>query len=123
MNPIDDEDSQRVLRNLLEELRRNDKKYIVDLEDPTHRAPLFHAIESGKSLDFIRLLLDFPARLTSRILLCAIRCGHIDLLHLLHQYRANFRQTSHGLSLLHECVLLHKNHFIRFLIDQGQVNE
>ena len=89
----------------------------------THRALMFHAIGKWKIIRFYSRITYISCTVTSRILLSAIRYGHIDLLHLLHQYGANFQQTSHGLSLLHECVLLHKNHFIRFLIEQGQVSE
>lgn len=120
-NPIDRE--CLVLQHILDELKVQDKRYLVDAEDETNRSPIFHAIESEKPLHFLRLLLEFPVRLTSRVLLCAIRRGNIDLLELLHEYGADFRQTHHGLSLLHECILLHKNHLIRFLIDKGQVGD
>jgi ankyrin repeat protein len=118
-----DHHSCSLLKSLLSELDDNNQQFLVDIEDDTDRSLLFYAIESGKSLDFLRQLLDYRARLTSRILLASIRYGTFDLLRLLHRYGANFRQTHHGLSLLHECILLHKNHFIRFLIEQGDVSD
>jgi ankyrin repeat protein len=123
-NPIDENtDELSVLKNLLIEINPKDKRYLIDIEDETHRAPLFHAIESGKSLNFLKELLDFHIRLTSRILLCAIRYGNIHVLKLLHQHGADFRQSYHGISLLHECILLHKNNLISFLIEEGNVSD
>jgi ankyrin repeat protein len=123
-NPIDPNNEEcLVLKHILDELKVQDKQYLVDAEDETHRSPVFHAIESGKPLHYLRLLLEFPVRLTSRVLLCAIRNGDIDLLQLLHEYGADFRETHHGLTLLHECILLHKNHLIQFLIDKGEVGD
>ncbi|CAF2440029.1 unnamed protein product [Rotaria sp. Silwood2] len=111
-----------LLKNILNEINQQDKHYLIDVEDATHRAPLFHAIESYQSLDFIKQLLDFQVRITNRILLCAIRYGNIDILKLLHQYGADFKQTYYGISLLHECILLHKNNLISFLIEEGGIN-
>ena len=123
-NPIEPSNREcLVLKHILDELKVEDKRYLVDVEDETHRSPLFHAIENGKPAHYLRLLLEFPVRLTSRVLVYAIRYGTIELLQLLHEYGADFRQTHQGLSLLHECILLHRNHLIRFLIDQGGVRD
>jgi ankyrin repeat protein len=119
-NASNDQLSQ--LTDLLNQIQRADQRYVIDIEDATHRAPLFYAIEMGKSTDFLRLLLDFPARLTEKILLAAIRYGNLEILELLHKHGADFRQTSHGLSLLHECILLHKNHLIRFMVETAGVS-
>jgi ankyrin repeat protein len=116
-------DELGLLKNILEEINQEERLYLIDAEDETHRAPLFYAIESGKSLDFLRQLLEYDVRITNRILLCAIRYGNLEILKLLHQYGADFRQSYHGLSLLHECILLHKNHLISFLIEQGGVSK
>ena len=110
------------LKNILEEISQQNRRYLIDVEDESYRAPLFHAIESGKSLNFLRLLLDFQVRLTSRILLGAIRYGNLNLLKLLHEYGADFQQTYHGISLLHESILLHKNNLLEFLIETGGVS-
>ncbi|CAF1127981.1 unnamed protein product [Adineta steineri] len=110
------------LNNVLKRINRDNKRYLIDCEDATNRAPLFHAIESGKSLNFLKQLLEFQARVTSRILICAIRYGNLDILKLFHEYGADFRQSYHTLSLLHECILLHKNNLISFLIEQGNVD-
>jgi ankyrin repeat protein len=115
-------DELLLLKNILKEINQKERLYLIDAEDDTHRAPLFYAIESGKSLDFLRQLLEYQVRITNRILLCAIRYGNLDILKLLHQYGADFRQSYHGLSLLHECILLHKNHLITFLIEEGGVS-
>ena len=109
------------LNHILIEINRQNKQYLIDAEDETYRAPLFHAIENGKSLYFLQQLLGFPARITTRILICAIRYGNLNVLQLLHQYGADFKQSYHGLSLLHECILLHKNDLIPFLIEAGGV--
>jgi len=111
-----------LLKNILKEIYQKERLYLIDVEDETHRAPLFYAIESGKSLDFLGQLFEYQVRITNRILLCAIRYGNLDILKLLHQYGADFRQSYHGLSLLHECILLHKNHLITFLIEEGGVS-
>jgi len=122
-DPLDpNNDELLLLKNVLIEINQNETLYLIDAEDETHRAPLFYAIESGKSLDFLRQLLEFKVRITNRILLCAIRYGNLDILKLLHKYGADFRQSYHGLSLLHECILLHKNHLITFLIEEGGVS-
>ncbi|CAF0973860.1 unnamed protein product [Rotaria sordida] len=115
-------DKLLLLKNILIEINQQDKHYLIDVEDATSRAPLFHAIESGQSLDFIKQLLDFQARITNRILLCVIRYGNLDILKLLNQYGADFKQTYYGISLLHECILLHKNNLISFLIEEGGIN-
>ncbi len=111
-----------LLKNILLEINQQDKHYLIDAEDSTHRAPLFHAVESGKPLNFLKQLLDFQVRVTSRILLCAIRYGNLDILKLFHEYGADFRQTYYGISLLHECILLHKNNLISFLIEETGVS-
>lgn len=111
-----------VLKNILEEIKKSGRLYLIDSEDATNRAPLFYAIESGKSLDFLRQLLEYEVRITNRILLCAIRYDNFDVLRLLNRFSADFRQSYHGLSLLHECILLHKNHLISFLIEEGGVS-
>jgi len=116
-------DELGLLKDVLLEINQEERLYLIDAEDETHRAPLFYAIESGKSLDFLRQLLEYDVRITNRILLCAIRYGNLDILKLLHQYGADFRQSYHGLSLLHECILLHKNHLISFLIEEGGVSK
>ncbi len=122
-NPINqNNDEFLLLKNLLLEINQQDKHYLIDAEDATHRAPLFHAIESGKPLNFLKQLLDFQVRVTSRILLCAIRYGNLDVLKLFHEYGADFRQTYYGISLLHECILLHKNNLISFLIEETGVS-
>ena len=121
-DPLDSTDNNIVvLQDLLNEISDDKKRYLIDVEDETNRAPVFHAIESAKPLDFVRQLLDFQVRLTHRIVFCAVRYGSIETLRLLHQYGADFRQPYHGISVLHECILQHKNHLIRFLIDQGNV--
>lgn len=112
-----------VLKDLLVGLGKEERWHLIDTEDETNRAPLFYAIESGKSIDFLRTLLEYDVRITNRILLCALRYGNMEILELLNEYGADFRQTFHGLSLLHECILLHKNHLIRFLIEKGGVSE
>ena len=117
------QDELDLLKNILLELKKQDRLYLIDAEDETHRAPFFHAIENGKSLEFLRQFLDYEVRLTHRILLCAIRYGNLDILKLLHQYGADFRQSYYSISLLHECILLHKNDLISFLIEQGEVSE
>jgi ankyrin repeat protein len=123
-NPTDStNDELGLLKDVLLEINQEERLYLIDAEDETHRAPLFYAIESGKSLDFLRQLLEYDVRITNRILLCAIRYGNLDILKLLHQYGADFRQSYHGLSLLHECILLHKNHLISFLIEEGGVSK
>jgi ankyrin repeat protein len=114
--------TNRLIQNILEELNKEQSLYLIDAEDGIQRAPLFDAIESGESIDFIRQLLKYDVQITNRILLCAIRYGNLDVLKLLHEYGADFRQTFHGLSLLHECILLHKNHLISFLIEEGGVS-
>jgi hypothetical protein len=122
-DPIDpNNDELLLLKNILKEIDQSSRLYLIDAEDETHRAPLFYAIESGKSLDFLRQLLEYEVRITNRILVCAIRYGNLEILKLLHQYGADFRQSYHGLSLLHECILLHKNHLISFLIEDGGVS-
>ena len=121
-DPLDGIDNSfTVLKGLLNEISDDKKRYLIDVEDETNRAPVFHAIESAKPLDFVRQLLDFPVRLTHRIVFCAVRYGTIETLQLLHQYGADFRQPYHGISVLHECILQHKNHLIRFLVDHGNV--
>ncbi|CAF0737169.1 unnamed protein product [Adineta ricciae] len=122
-DPIEsNEDELFLLNHILAEVEYQHKRHLVDAEDATHRAPLFHAIESGKSLHFLRRLLDFQVHITSRILICAIRYGNLDTLRLFHEYGADFRQSYHGLSLLHECILLHKNNLISFLIEQAGID-
>jgi ankyrin repeat protein len=122
-DPIDQNNDELVLlKNVLIEIIQEEKLYLIDAEDETNRAPLFYAIESGKSLDFLQQLLEYDVRITNRILLCAIRYGNLEILKLLHEYGADFRQSYHGLSLLHECILLHKNHLISFLIEEGGVS-
>lgn len=122
-DPIEqNNDELLLLKNVLNEIIQEDKRYLIDVEDITNRAPLFHAIESGKSLNFIKQLLDFQVRVTSRVLLSAIRYGNLDILKLFHEHGADFRQSYSGLSLLHECILLHKNNLIGFLIEQGDVS-
>lgn len=99
-DPINtDTDELLALKNVLEEIIKNERLYLIDAEDETRRAPLFYAIESGKSLKFLQQLLEYQVRITNRILLCTIRYGNIDILKLLHQYDADFRQSYHGLSL------------------------
>ena len=110
------------LKKLLSEINTKDKRYLIDVEDPNNRSPLFHAIKSGKSINFLKELLEFQVRFTSRITLCAIRYGNLDILELLHQYGADFRQSHHGISFLHECILLHKNNLISFLIEKAGVS-
>lgn len=123
-NPSDPtNDELSLLKEILSEINQEERLYLIDAEDETHRAPLFYAIESGKSLDFLRQLLEYDVRVTNRILLCAIRYGNLDILKLLHEYNADFRQSYYGLSLLHECILLHKNHLISFLIEEGGVSK
>lgn len=117
------QDELHLLKTVLLEIKQGGKLYLIDTEDETHRAPLFYAIESGKSVDFLRLLLDYEVRLTHRILLGAIRYGSLDILKLLHQYGADFRQSYYSVTLLHECILLHKNDLISFLIEQGGVSK
>jgi ankyrin repeat protein len=122
-DPIDESNDELLaLKDLLIELRQEDRRYLIDVEDETHRSPLFHAIESGKSLNFLEELLEFQIRITSRILICAIRYGNFEILKLLQKYGADFRQSYHGISLLHECILLHKNNLISFLIEEGGVS-
>ncbi|CAF1958318.1 unnamed protein product [Rotaria magnacalcarata] len=116
------DDRLSLLKTLLSLISEQERRYLIDVEDATHRAPLFYAIESGKSLIFLRQLLDFQVRITNRILLCAIRYGNLDILKLLNQYGADFKQTYYGISLLHECILLHKNDLISFLIEQGDID-
>jgi len=103
-------------------MTKEEQWHLIDAEDETNRSPLFYAIETGKSLEFIRLLLEYDIRITDRILLCAVRYGNLEILKLLLEYNADFRQTYQGLSLLHECILLHKNHLISFLIEQAGVS-
>lgn len=121
--PLDENDDKlSSLKSILDQLKQQNKKYLINVEDVTHRAPLFHAIESGKPLEFLKELLCFPAAITNRILVGAIRHGNLDIIKLLHQHGADFKETFYGISLLHECVLLHKNHFISFLIEKGGVS-
>jgi len=110
------------LKTHLSEMTKEEQWHLIDAEDETNRSPLFYAIETGKSLEFIRLLLEYDIRITDRILLCAVRYGNLEILKLLLEYNADFRQTYQGLSLLHECILLHKNHLISFLIEQAGVS-
>lgn len=117
------QDELQLLKTILLEMKQGGKLYLIDTEDETHRAPFFYAIENGKSSDFLRQLLAYEVRLTHRILLGAIRYGSLDILKLLHQSGADFRQSYYNISLLHECILLHKNDLISFLIEQGGVSE
>lgn len=120
LEPNDDGLSR--LNDVLADVARENRKYLIDAEDASHRAPLFLAVESSKPLAFLQRLLDARASVTSRILICAIRYGNLDTLKLFHRYGADFRQSYYGLSLLHECILLHKNNLISFLIEEGGVS-
>lgn len=118
----DRNESIPILKEILSTLTTSKQRYLIDVEDRTNRSALFHAIETKKSIEFIKEILDFNAKITSRILLSAIRHGNLSILHLLKYYGADFRPGTDGVSLLHECVLLHKNHFIEFLITEGNVS-
>ena len=115
------EDTIETLREILLELEQTDKRHLIDTQNQWRRTPLTCAIDSEKPLSFLRVLLDFKPRLTALTLLHAIRRGNLDILRLLKEYGADFRQATNGISLLHECILLHKNHLIEFLIIEAEV--
>ncbi|CAF0808673.1 unnamed protein product [Didymodactylos carnosus] len=115
----DEENIEQRLEDILNELDLNNQKYLIDVEDNRGQSPLFYAIETQKSLKFIKILLEHDARITDKILVCAVRKCNFEILELLKTYGANFNKTVNGWSLLHDSVLLHNNELLEYLIDQG----